>query len=158
MNFLILFAFLSFVNVVFSTARSIITINGNKWVASFVNAAYFSFYNIMLIITVADFSLVWKCIITFAANLVGVFIVKYFEEKHAPIKMWKIELALPKRPTPVAIFKTVFEEQGIECNYLTLGKWDVFNCYCETKEQTKFLKKICQEYNGRISAYESANL
>ena len=155
---IIIFIILSFANVIFGTYKSIVTINGNKWMASFVCAAYCSFYNIVLIYTVAEFDLILKCAITFVANLVGVFIVKLIEEKHAPVKLWKIELALHTGQKDPEIFRAVFRDKGIECNYSEIGHWYVFNCYCETKEQTKYLKEICKQYNGRMSAYESANL
>ena len=77
MKIILIFIALSIVNVIFSTARSLLTINGGKWIASIMNASYFAFYNIVLIYTVADFPLWIKCIITFGANLIGVFIVKY---------------------------------------------------------------------------------
>ena len=51
MNFLITFIVLSIINVMFSTVRSIITLNGNKLTASFVSGGYFAFYNIMMIYT-----------------------------------------------------------------------------------------------------------
>ena len=40
-DFLILFFVLSIVNVVFSTIKTIITINGNKYVASVLSGAYY---------------------------------------------------------------------------------------------------------------------
>ena len=82
-DFLILFICLSTVNVVFSTIRSIITIKGGKLLASLFSAGYFSFYNIMMIYTVMDFSMWHKCIITFVCNFVGVYLVKWGEE-HTP--------------------------------------------------------------------------
>ena len=160
MRFIIIFSMLSLINVIFSTAKSLITINGNKISASFVNAGYFSFYNLILIYTVADFPLWIKCVITFFANLIGVFIVKYYEEKHRPERLWKCELALPMSMAPDAgnIIKNYLHDRGIECNYTVLGKWWIFNCYCETKEQTASVKFLAKEYNGRLSAYESAPL
>ena len=89
-NFLILFICLSTVNVVFSTIRSIITIKGGKLLASLFSAGYFSFYNIMMIYTVMDFSMWHKCIITFVCNFVGVYLVKWGEEHFRKDKLWVI--------------------------------------------------------------------
>ena len=160
MKIILIFIVLSIINVIFSTARSLLTINGGKWIASIMNASYFAFYNIVLIYTVADFPLWIKCVVTFGANLVGVFIVKYYEEKHRPERLWKCELALPMSVAPDAgdIVKKHLNHRGIECNYNALGKWWIFNCYCETKEQTKTVKWLAKKYNGRLSAYESAPL
>ena len=160
MKIILLFIVLSIINVIFSTARSLLTINGGKGIASVMNASYFSFYNIVLIYTVADFPLWIKCVITFFANLIGVFIVKYYEEKHRPEKLWKCELALPMNTTLDTgnFIKAYLNDKGIECNYTVLGKWWIFNCYCETKEQTSSVKFLAKKYNGRLSAYESAPL
>lgn len=160
MKVILIFIVLSIINVIFSTARSLLTINGGKGIASVMNASYFAFYNVVLIYTVADFPLWIKCVITFFANLIGVFIVKYYEEKHRPERLWKCELALPMSTAPDAgnIIKNYLHDRGIECNYTVLGKWWIFNCYCETKEQTASVKFLAKEYNGRLSAYESAPL
>lgn len=157
---IIIFAALSLINVMASTFRSIVTIKGNKTVAAVVSAAYFAFYNIVLIYTVADFALWIKCAVTFACNLVGVFVVKYIEEKNRPVKMWKLEMALPNEGLRCTIdtYAKWLEEQGIPCNYQKLGSWWIFNCYCETCEQTDYVKKLCKAENGKISAYESQNL
>ena len=90
-EFLMVFVGLSIVNVVFSTIRSIVTINGGKFVASLISGGYFAFYNIMMVYTVADFPMWQKCIITFVCNVVGVYLVKWGEEKARKDKLWKIE-------------------------------------------------------------------
>lgn len=92
MKLIILFIILSIVNVIFSTFRTIATVKGGKFIASLLNAGYFAFYNIVLIYSVADFSLIAKMIITFICNLIGVFTVKLIEEKTAKPKAWKIEV------------------------------------------------------------------
>ena len=71
MKIIIIFTILSLINVIGSTARSLITIKSNKNVAAAVSAAYYAFYNIVLVYTVADFELWIKCVITFGCNLVG---------------------------------------------------------------------------------------
>lgn len=162
MKIIILFTVLSLINVVFSTVRSLITINGDKTAAAVINAAYFSFYNVVLIYTVADFPLWVKCVITFGANLIGVYIVKYIEEvkkSKEPPKLWKIELALPADAfSSPDVVKNNLAHYGIDCNYVEVGKWVMYNCYCPTKHDTHMVKFIASKYNGKLSAYESAPL
>ena len=159
MKILILFIIISAINVLFSTTRQLLTVNGGKWTAALACAVYNAFNNILVIYTVADFPLWEKCLITFMCNLLCVFIVKSIEAKHKPISMWKIEMGLPKiyylRPEKI---KDLLSERDIDCLYGEVGKKVVFNCYCDTKEQVKYLKKLCHMYNGKISAYESAPL
>src|SRR5574344_1561556 len=96
MTFLMIFVGLSIVNVIFSTVRSILTIKGGKVTASLLSGGYFAFYNIMLIYTVADFPMWEKCLITFICNVVGVWIVKFIEEKLQKDKLWKVEATICK--------------------------------------------------------------
>lgn len=157
MKIIVLFAALSLINTMFAIVRELITVHGNKATAAIINAAYFSFYNIMIIFTVADFPLWIKCLITFFANLIGVYIVKMVEEKRTPEKMWKIECAIPMYANSFNLtsFIIKLDEADIEYNYQELQEWVVFNCYCATKKQTKTVKELTKKYNGRFSAYES---
>lgn len=157
MKIILVFAVLSLINTMFSIARELVTIHGNKTVAALMNAGYFSFYNIVIIFTVADFPLAIKCAITFFANLIGVFVVKTIEEKRTPEKMWKIECAVPIKNINYVDFLSTLNEAKIEYNYQKLQQWVVFNCYCANKAQTKVVKEATKKYNGRYSAYESVN-
>lgn len=155
MNVLIIFTILSLLNVVGSTARSIIIINGNKWAASFISALYFAFYNIVLIYTVMDFPLIQKIIITFMCNLIGTYIVKYFEEKMRKDKLWKIEF------TVLTDYQTAIvndlELCGIPYKYYNLGrsKHCEFDCYAATHEESLKIKNIIDTYNGKYFVSES---
>lgn len=159
MSFLITFLLLSLVNVIFSTVRSLTTINSGKTVASLISGAYFAFYNVMLIYTVADFPMWQKCLITFICNVVGVYIVKWVEEKSRKDKLWKVELALKNVSIDRAEeIKQMFNEANIPNNYQRAGKWMIFNCYCATKKETDFVAAYCKTCRGKISAYESKSL
>lgn len=96
MNMLILFSLLTIVNVVFSTIKSIVTIKSGKTVAALISAGYYGYYNIVLIYTVADFPLWQKVVVTFLANLIGVWIVKWGEEKARKDRLWKVEATINK--------------------------------------------------------------
>ena len=156
-KFLVVFFALSIVNVVFATVKSLVTINGGKLMASLLSGGYFAFYNIMMIYTVADFPMWQKCAITFVCNVVGVYFVKWGEEKARKDKLWKVEMAVPNG-TNLAVLKNRIEWCGVPCNYIEVGKWVMFNCYCETQTQTRAITEIAKEFNGKISAYESKTL
>jgi hypothetical protein len=156
-NFLTVFFTLSIINVVFATIKSIVTINGGKLTASLISGGYFAFYNIMMQYTVADFPMWQKCLITFICNVVGVYLVKWGEEKSRKDKLWKVEMAIPTG-TNLTVLKNRIEWCGVPCNYIEVGKWVMFNCYCETQAQTKAMTEIAKEFNGKISAYESKTL
>jgi hypothetical protein len=83
-----------------------------------------------------------------------VFVVKLIEEKSRKDKLWKIEMAIPKG-TNLAVLKNRIEWCGVPCHYIEVGKWVMFNCYCETQSQTSAMVEIAKEFGGKISAYES---
>ena len=152
-EFLIVFVGLSIVNVVFSTIRSIVTINGNKIVASLISGGYFAFYNIMMIYTVADFPMWQKCVITFVCNVAGVFFVKWGEEKTRKDKLWLVKITVPANN-----FSALYEEityKDIPCTYYNLQKYYVLDCYCEKQEDTVFVTTLCQKYHGKMFASEN---
>jgi hypothetical protein len=150
-NFLLLFIGLSIINVVFSTTRSIVTIKGGKVVASLFSGGYFAFYNIMMIYTVADFPMWQKCLITFVCNVIGVYLVKWGEEKATKDKLWKIE---------VTVKNSVVEElhnrmAEISHHYVPVGKNTKFEFYCETQAESKMVKEIVNEYGAKYFVAES---
>lgn len=158
MNAIILFIICTAVNVVLSTIKSLATVNGGKFAAAFWNAVTYGFYTYVVILTTIDgISTVEKMLITFACNFVGVYIVKLFEEKARKDKLWKVEMAIPYG-TNLMVLKNRIEWCGVPCNYIEVGKWVMFNCYCETQSQTKAMTELAKEFNGKISAYESKTL
>lgn len=156
MNKLVLiFTILTVINVVFSTIKSILTISGNKWIASAISAFYYGYYNIVLIYTVADFPMWQKVTVTALCNLVGVFLVKWGEEKARPSKLWKIEATIP-----VKNFDKLSENLklcNIPYNYVNIEKYFIFNIYCATPSDSKKTKKALKEVNAKYFISESKN-
>lgn len=150
-NFLLLFIGLSIINVVFSTTRSIVTIKGGKLVASLFSGGYFAFYNIMMIYTVADFPMWQKCLITFVCNVIGVYLVKWGEEKATRDKLWKIEVTVKN-----LVVEELHERMAeISHHYVPVGKNTKFEFYCETQAESKMVKEIVKEYGAKYFVAES---
>ena len=156
-NLLITFIIFNIINVIIQTIKSIATVKCGKVVASLVNAVAYGLYTYIVVLTVCDLPLWLKVLVVGGANLVGVFVVKWGEEKARKDKLWKVEMAIPNG-TNLAVLKNRIEWCGVPCNYIEVGKWVMFNCYCETQAQTEAMIGIAKEFNGKISAYESKNL
>lgn len=154
---LMIFIGLSIVNVVFSTIKSIITIKGGAFAASLISALYYGYYNIVLIYTVADFPLWQKVAVTFGCNLVGVFAVKYAEEKSRKDKLWKVEATVNTMEEAKEII-SLLKEKRIPCNYVDINRYVLINCYCATQKQSAGVKNILDLYNAKYFATESKNL
>lgn len=156
MEFLIVFIILSIINVIFSTIRSIVTISGGKTIASLLSGGYFAFYNIMVIYTVAEFPMWQKCLITFVCNVVGVWIVKWCEEKARKDKLWKVEATIDKAEFEqnkdlLSLFK-------VPHNYIDIGKYVILNFYCATSKQSETVKSLLNEMNAKYFVAESKSL
>ena len=94
MKILVLFIILSIANVIIQTIKSLATVKCGKGVASIVNAVAYGLYTVVIVYTNADFPLWEKVVITAIVNLIGVYIVKYFEEKMRKDRLWKVDLKL----------------------------------------------------------------
>lgn len=155
-NFLLVFIGLSIVNVVFSTIRSITTISGSKIVASLISGGYFAFYNIMMIYTVADFPMWQKCVITFVCNLIGVFLVKWGEEKARKDKLWKVEATV--KPAEFEAIKRFCETFNLPFSYINIDKYVIFNFYCATQKESALIKDVLDNHNAKYFVSESKTL
>jgi uncharacterized protein YebE (UPF0316 family) len=153
MKFLIVFIILSIINVTFSTVRSITTIKSGKLIASLISGGYFAFYNIMLIYTVADFPMWQKCVITFACNVVGVFIVKWIEEKLRKDKLWRVEVTVPASQGD-SLAETA-KEKGLSFNYIDIQKYWIFNFYCPTQKESAEVKEMLKDYEAKYFVSET---
>lgn len=157
MKLLILFFILSSINVVFSTIKSLVTIKGNALSASIISALYYAYYNIVIIYTVAEFPLWQKIIVTFICNLLGVFIVKYFEQRARKDKLWKIECTILAEYTDEA--HQLLKECDIPHSYVeNVGKYTLLNAYCATQEESKIVKQLIQKYDAKYFVSESKEL
>ena len=156
-KFLVVFFGLSIVNVVFATIKSLVTINGGKLTASLISGGYFAFYNIVMVYTVADFPMWQKCVITFVCNLVGVWLVKWGEEKARKDKLWKVEATVyePYKESLINDLKKV----ELPFNYIEgVGKYVLFNIYCDTQKDSAKAKDILDYHKAKYFVSESKTL
>ena len=157
MNVLILFSLLTIVNVIFSTIKSIVTIKSGKTVASLISAGYYGYYNVVLIYTVADFPLWQKVVVTFLANLIGVWLVKWGEEKARKDKLWKVEATINKIDDWEKLISEL-KSCGVPCNYIDIDKYILINCYCATQKQSIAVKELLNCYDVKYFVSETKNL
>ena len=153
MKIIIIFALATLINVLLSTIRSITTIKSNKWIAGLVNAISYGFYTWLVVLTVADFNLWIKVGITAIANFIGVWLIKFVEEKARKDKLWLVKITIPKENAEKAKFWLKTWE--IPYSYVDIEKYVVFDTYCATQKDTEFAIKVCDMFNGKKFATES---
>ena len=158
MNTLLLtFILLNIANVIIQTIKSIATIKCGKGVAAIVNAVAFGLYTVVTVYMMCELPLATKALIVAGCNLVGVYVVKYFEEKARKDKLWKVEATFKKDDNwELALFQ--LKEYGIPVNYIDVEKYIIVNCYCATKDLSEQTKHILERTGAKYFVTESKNL
>lgn len=156
MNLLTTFIVLNITNVLIQTVKSIATIKCGKGVAALVNAVAFGLYTIVTVYMMCELPLAAKAVIVALCNLVGVWVVKWLEEKARKDKLWKVEVTIP-----AAEAKQMLEDckyYGLTYNYVDINKWYLFNFYCPTQKDSLNVKKLLKSYNAKYFVSESKTL
>lgn len=154
MNFITLFIILNIANVILQTVKSICTVKCGKEVAALVNAIAYGLYTYVIFYTSAEGLLTWqKALITALANLIGVYAVKWIEEKSRTDKLWKVEFTVNK--LYLSNIDDLLEENDIPHSYIEIGKNVIFNSYCQTQHETAKVAEIVKVYNGKYFISEN---
>lgn len=153
---LIIFIALNIVNVILQTVKSIATVKCGKGMASLVNAIAYGLYTVVVVYTVCDLPLWLKVLVVGLCNLVGVFVVKWGEEKARKDKLWKVEATVT--PDQAKWLISRLKEQNIPHNYIDVEKWVIFNIYCATQNESKIAKAHLDVANAKYFVSESKTL
>ena len=156
-DLLILFIVLNVTNVIIQTIKSLATVKCGKTVAALVNAVAYGLYTVVTIYMLCDLPLMWKAGIVALCNLIGVYIVKWAEEKMRKDKLWKVEATVHKDNTES--LHTLLKDSNITHNYVEgVGQWTIFNCYCPTQADSAVVREILKEHNAKFFVSESKAL
>ena len=157
MKLLILFIVLNVANVIIQTVKSIATIKCGKTVAALVNAVAYGLYTVVVVYTVCDLNLWVKVLVVAVANLIGVYVVKWVEEKKRKEMLWKVEFTVLGKNTNAVT--NLLDLAHIPHNYIeNVGKYTIFNTYCATQKQSESVKEIIKEYNAKYFVSETKEL
>ncbi len=157
MNLLVSFIIFNVINVVVQTIKSIATIKCGKSAAAIINALAYGFYTYIVVLTMCELPLLIKCLVVAGCNFIGVYVVKYIEEKMRKDKLWKVEAtALDANAHELALD---LERAEMSFNFIDgIGKYVIFNIFCETQEDSKKAKEILDRYNAKYFVSESKTL
>ena len=153
---LVVFIVLNIVNVIIQTVKSIATIKCGKGMASVVNAIAYGLYTVVVVYTVCDLPLWLKVVVVGLCNLVGVFCVKWGEEKARKDKLWKVEATV--RPCEFEAIKTYCEVADLPFSYIDVNKYILFNFYCATQKESAIVKDLLDKHNAKYFVTESKTL
>lgn len=138
---LLIFITLNILNVILQTVKSIATVKCGKVAAALVNAVAFGLYTVVTVYTMCDLPLSLKAGIVALCNLVGVYVVKLFEEKARKDKLWKVEATVPSYRS--SQFSITLDNHRIEYNCIkNVGQNTIFNIYCPTQAVSEKVRNI----------------
>ena len=153
---LVVFIVLNIVNVIIQTVKSIATIKCGKGMASVVNAIAYGLYTVVVVYTVCDLPLWLKVVVVGVCNLVGVFCVKWGEEKARKDKLWKVEATV--KPCEFEAIKTYCEVADLPFSYIDIDKYILFNFYCATQKESAIVRDLLDKHNAKYFVAESKSL
>ena len=157
---LLVFIGLNIANVIIQTVKSIATVKCGKGVAAIVNAVAYGLYTVVTVYLLCELSLSLKALIVALCNLVGVYVVKWAEEKARKDKLWKVEATIPNQGIFAENDDCLIElkNANIPMNYIDINKYILVNCYCATQTESKIVKEILNKYNAKYFVSESKTL
>lgn len=150
-----LFVILNVVNVVIQTIKSIATIKCGKTMAALVNAIAYGLYTVVVVYTVCDLDLWVKVVVVAVSNLIGVYVVKLFEEKARKDKLWKVEATVDS--SFIDDLHRMLNEGGIPHSWIEIGSTDrvLLNCYCNTQNDSSLVKDLLDASGAKYFVSES---
>ena len=157
---LIIFIVLNILNVIIQTVKSIATVKCGKAVAALVNAVAYGLYTVVTVYMMCELSLGLKALIVALCNLIGVYVVKWAEEKARKDKLWKVEATIhnyihdPDWDDCIIDLKN----SNIPFNYIDIDKYILINCYCATQAESAIVKEILDKHNAKYFVSESKTL
>lgn len=150
------FVILNFVNVLVNTARSLLTIKGGKWIASVMNAICYGYYTIIIVITATyEMPLLMKCVAVAFVNFVGVFTIKFCEEKIKKEKLWVYNIIGINTEIEENIRTFLdntdvkYYSEELDDNYWTM------TIFSETQKESTLINSILNNYSVKFYAVET---
>ena len=148
---------LNVVNVLLQTIKSIATIKGGKLVSALCNAIAYGLYTVVVVYMMCELPLWLKATIIGLCNLVGVYIVKWLEEKARRDKLWKVEMTV--RNERAEDLAEMLKMARISFNFVpTSGLDTVFNVYSKTQKESLAIKEMAKKFHAKYFVTESKAL
>lgn len=153
---LVIFIVLNIVNVIIQTVKSIATVKCGKTIAALVNAIAYGLYTVVTVYMMCALPLGWKAGIVALCNLIGVYVVKWAEEKARKDKLWKVEATV--KPCEFEAIKTYCAGVDLPFSYIDIDKYILFNFYCATQKESAIVKDLLDRHNAKYFVSESKTL
>jgi len=153
-----IFMGVNFVNVLLNTVKSLVTIKGGKWLASITNAICFGFYTVIIVLTATcDLPLITKCFAVAFVNFVGVFSIKFIEEKMQKDRLWiynaTAKVNSKKMENVVALLKNA--NVKLVYNVVVENELYTLQIFSNDKKESEMITSILDNFSIKYYAIES---
>lgn len=152
------FVILNFVNVLINTARSLTTVKGGKWIASIMNALCYGYYTVIIVITATyEMPLLMKCIAVAIVNFIGVFTIKFCEEKMQKEKRWVFLATAKVENNAIIDVAEKLKALDIKLVYTTVIENELYTLqiFSNTCKESEMITAILENYGIKFSAIET---
>ena len=155
------FVILNFVNVLINTARSLTTVKGGKWIASLMNALCYGYYTVIIVITATyEIPLALKIVAVAIVNFIGVFTIKFCEEKIQKEKMWIYNATAKVCNSDLLKVVTLLKNADIKLVYTCLVENELYTLtiFANNSKESEMVKSILENYNIKYYAVETKEI
>ena len=146
------FVILNFVNVLINTARSLTTVKGGKWIASLMNAICYGYYTVIIVITATyEIPLVLKIIAVAIVNFIGVFTIKFCEEK-----MWIYNATAKMSTKEILDVVALLKYAKVKVLYMKVAdELYTLQIFSNTQKESEMITSILNRYAIKYCAIET---
>lgn len=140
-----LFVVIQLVNVIISTIKSIVTVNGSRKNASIINAISYTFGAVITkLLTQQSFEV--AIIVTFITNLLGVWIGKYIMDKRKPENLWTVNATV--RSKEKSALEKALLHRGIQFILLPAeNDRYLYTIFARSKAESALLEDILKNFD-----------
>lgn len=154
------FVILNFVNVLINTARSLTTVKGGKWIASLMNALCYGYYTIIIFITATyEIPLVLKIIAVAIVNFIGVFTIKFCEEKIQKERMWIYNATAKMSTKEILDVVALLKYAKVKVLYMKVAdELYTLQIFSNTQKESEMITSILNRYSIKYCAIETKEI
>lgn len=153
---LAIFVTIQMVNVVISTVKSILTVNGSKMTAAVVNSVSYTFANVVTkMLTQQPFEVI--IVTTMVTNMVGVYVAKWLMEKTRKERLWTVMATV--RSAHKDDVEEQLQKRGIQYTLVPAenDRWFI-NIFSHSKAESAMIREILHKWDIRHTIVENRAL
>lgn len=150
---LAIFVTIQMVNVIISTVKSILTVNGSKMCAAVVNAVSYTFANVVTkMLTQQPFEVIIAT--TLFTNIIGVYAAKWLMEKTRKERLWTVMATI--RSDHKDDVENALQKRSIQYTLVRAenDRWFI-NIFSHSKAESAMIREILHQWDIRHTIVEN---